>query len=326
MFTQEELNTLIQTAIDEIAYPEDATRLFDPIRYILGLGGKRLRPALVLMAANLYTDEIKPALTPAIGLELYHNFTLLHDDVMDNAPSRRGKPTVHVRWNNNTAILSGDVMQALAYQMIAEAPAPNTRKVLDLFTQTNIQICQGQQYDMEFESRMDVSTDEYIEMIRLKTAVLLGCALKMGAIIGGATEKDTDLLYRFGENIGLAFQLQDDWLDCWGNPETFGKCIGGDITNGKKTFLLINALKNAESKDRKTMTEELAPESSRLNKNEKIACFCNIYKKCGAEQACREAILHYHRQALDLLENLSIPQQNLEPLKALADKLINRSI
>lgn len=326
MFTQQELNSYIQTAIDRIAYPQEAAQLFEPVKYILGLGGKRLRPMLVLMASNLYTDTIEPTIIPAVGLEMYHNFTLLHDDVMDNAPSRRGKPTVHIQWNNNTAILSGDVMQALAYQMIAQAPAPNTQKALDIFTLTNIQICQGQQYDMEFESRMDVSIDEYLKMIRLKTAVLLGCALKMGAIIGGAPENDADLLYRFGENIGLAFQLQDDWLDCWGNPETFGKCIGGDIINGKKTYLLISALKNTDEESRKIMIEELSPATSRLGNAEKIDYFCNIYKKCGAEQACREAILNYHEKALDLLENLSVEQKKLEPLKALANKLINRSI
>lgn len=326
MFTPKELNTYIQTAIEKIAYPQEAALLFEPVAYILGLGGKRLRPMLVLMASNLYTDDIEGALAPAIGLEMYHNFTLLHDDVMDNAPSRRGKPTVHVKWNNNTAILSGDVMQALAYQMIAKAPAPNTRKILDLFTLTNIQICEGQQYDMEFESRTDVSIDEYMKMIRLKTAVLLGCALKTGAIIGGASADDANNLYRFGENIGLAFQLQDDWLDCWGDPETFGKCIGGDIINGKKTYLLINALESAEEEDRKTMLDELSPETSCLDNAEKIACFCHIYKKCGAEQACRKAILQYHEQALAFLNKLSIEKQKLEPLKTLANQLINRSI
>jgi len=326
MFTQEELNTRIQNAIGNITYPQEATRLFDPIKYILKLGGKRLRPALVLMAANLYTDDIEPAMGPAIGLEIYHNFTLLHDDVMDNAPSRRGNPTVHVKWDNNTAILSGDAMQALAYQWMAKVPISVAQTILDIFTRTNIQICEGQQYDMEFENRMDVSTDEYIEMIRLKTAVLLGCALKTGAIIGGAPAEDADLLYRFGENIGLAFQLQDDWLDCWGDPKTFGKRIGGDIINGKKTYLLINALKNAESEDRESMVEALAPKTSRLNEDEKIARFCHIYIKCGAEQACREAIQRYHKQALALLENLSVSQQKLEPLKVLANKLINRSI
>lgn len=325
MFTQEELNQKIQTAIEQMAYPTEAPRLFDPARYALSAGGKRLRPTLALMAANLYTDDVDLALTPAVGIEMYHNFTLLHDDVMDNAPTRRGRPTVHVRWDSNTAILTGDVMQGLAYDMIAAAPAPVLKTVIDLFTRTNIQICEGQQLDMEFENRLDVTTAEYIEMIRLKTAVLLGCALKTGALIGGAPRDEAEKLYHFGENIGLAFQLQDDWLDCWGDPATFGKRIGGDILNGKKTYLLINALAKADGQDRETLLRELSPDTAQLSPSEKIDSFIHIYIRCGAETSCREAIRHYQEQGLTLLQSLNVPAERLGQLTSLIDKLTQRA-
>jgi len=315
MYTIEELSSMIQEGIQNIEYPSLAPKLYDPVIYTLETGGKRLRPTLVLMAANLYTDDLKKVITPALGLEMYHNFTLLHDDVMDKAPDRRGRPTVHVKWNDSVAILSGDAMQALAYQLIAQTPGNTLRDVIDLFNTTNIEIGEGQQLDMEFETRDDVTVDEYIEMIRLKTSVLVGCALKMGALIAEAPANDAQILYDFGMNIGLAFQLQDDWLDCWGDPKTFGKRIGGDILCNKKTFLRITAEKAAPLPDTSMMSEE-----------EKIEAIKAHYIATGAEKACREAIAFYHKKGMEALAQLNFDDSQLKYLKAFAAKLENRKI
>lgn len=331
MKTQVELNNLIQEGINNLSYPSTAKGMYEPIRYTLASGGKRLRPTLVLIAANLYTEDLSQAITPALGIEMYHNFTLLHDDVMDKAPERRGRATVHVKWNDNQAILSGDAMVGLAYQLISEAPARVLKHVMDTFNLMNQEICQGQQYDMEFETRNDVTIEEYLEMIRLKTSVLLGRALQIGAYIGqdktygNLTElgvkryerldKDIDTLFKFGVSLGLAFQLQDDWLDCWGDPKTFGKRIGGDILQDKKTYLRITALKNAAEPDTTGMTDE-----------QKIEAYKEFYKKSGAEKACRQAIAHYHQEAIKALHHLSVPSEKVRLLKDLAAKLENRNV
>ena len=331
MKTQVELNNLIQEGINNLSYPSTAKGMYEPIRYTLASGGKRLRPTLVLIAANLYTEDLSQAITPALGIEMYHNFTLLHDDVMDKAPERRGRATVHVKWNDNQAILSGDAMVGLAYQLISEAPARVLKHVMDTFNLMNQEICQGQQYDMEFETRNDVTIEEYLEMIRLKTSVLLGRALQIGAYIGqdktygNLTElgvkryerldKDIDTLFKFGVSLGLAFQLQDDWLDCWGDPKTFGKRIGGDILQDKKTYLRITALKNAAEPDTTGMTDE-----------QKIEAYKEFYKKSGAEKACRQAIAHYHQEAIKALHHLSVPIEKVRLLKDLAAKLENRNV
>ncbi|MDO4496959.1 MAG: polyprenyl synthetase family protein [Bacteroidales bacterium] len=315
MYTQEELSAMIQKGIDTIEYPSLAPKLYDPVIYTLETGGKRLRPMLVLMAANLYTEELEQAIDPALGLEMYHNFTLLHDDVMDKAPDRRGRATVHVKWNDSVAILSGDAMQALAYQLIGKTPDHAFRPVMDLFTTTNIEIGEGQQLDMEFETRNDVTIPEYIEMIRLKTSVLVGCALKMGALIAGAPAEEAQVLYDFGTNIGLAFQLQDDWLDCWGDPKTFGKRIGGDILCNKKTFLRITAEKNAPM-----------PQTDGMSEEEKIETVKAYYIQSGAEKACKEAIAHYHQLGMEALKKLPFDDEKLIHLKAFAAKLENRKI
>lgn len=331
MKTQAELNEMIEEGLATLAYPTTAATLYDPIRYTLQSGGKRVRPTLVLIAANLYTENLTSALLPALGVEVYHNFTLLHDDVMDKAPSRRGRATVHVKWNENQAILSGDAMEGLAYQLISEAPPRVLKAVLDTFNRMNQEICQGQQYDMEFETRNDVTIDEYIEMIRLKTSVLLGRALQIGAYIGQDKQfgnltdiglkryewldKDIEVLFKFGTSLGLAFQLQDDWLDCWGDPRTFGKRIGGDILENKKTFLRITALANAPEPDTEGMTDQ-----------QKIETYKTYYKKSGAEKACRQAITRYHQEAIKSLAQMSCPQEKLQLLKALAAKLENRKV
>ena len=336
MYTQSELSEMLRSAVGHLHYPDEAPRLYEPVRYTLDAGGKRLRPTLVLMAANLFTDDVQPALQPAVGLELYHNFTLLHDDVMDKAPDRRGRATVHVKWNDNAAILSGDAMQGLAYTLVGTTPVAVLKPVLDLFNRTNLEICAGQQLDMEFERRNDVSADEYIRMIRLKTSVLLGCALKMGALIGRQTAaergvpagspEDAELLYRIGEHLGLAFQLQDDWLDCWGDAKTFGKRIGGDIVQNKKTYLLIRALELADGPDLDTLLAELHPATARLSEAEKIAFFTDVYQRCGAEAACRKAIEYYQRAALDALGRLSVDHKRTTALATLAQSLTHRQV
>ena len=236
---------LIQHYIDSLPYERKPESLYEPIKYVLSLGGKRIRPMLMLMSYALYKDDVESILPQAIGLETYHNYTLLHDDLMDNADVRRGMPTVHRKWDANTAILSGDSMLVLAYQRMQYCPADKLPSVLDVFTTTALEIGEGQQYDMEFETRNDVREEEYIEMIRLKTSVLLACATKIGAIMADAPKEDVDNLYRFGERMGLAFQLQDDFLDVYGDPAVFGKAIGGDITSNKKTYMLINAIGKA---------------------------------------------------------------------------------
>ncbi|MBP5679717.1 MAG: polyprenyl synthetase family protein [Bacteroidales bacterium] len=315
MYTQDELSDIIQKGIDQIQYPTLAPRLYEPVRYTMESGGKRLRPLLALMATNLFKEDITPAIQPALGIEMYHNFTLLHDDVMDKAPERRGRATVHVKWNDNTAILSGDAMQALAYQLIAEAPAYCLKSVLDVFNTTNIEIDEGQQLDMEFESRNDVQTEEYIEMIRLKTSVLLGCALKVGALIGEATPTQVKALYDFGINLGLAFQLQDDWLDCWGDPRTFGKRIGGDILCDKKTYLRILAEKAAP-----------IPSADKTDEQQYIETVKQYYVETGAEQACRDAIAYYVAKAKENLQELNLPDEKVAPLRAFVGKLENRKV
>lgn len=335
MFTQQELSQLINATIERIDYPDLAPKLFEPVQYMLSSGGKRVRPCLVLMAANLFSDDIQPALTPAVGLEIYHNFTLLHDDVMDKAPERHGKPTVHLKWNENSAILSGDAMQALAYTYIATVPTPVLRPVIEAFNKMNVEIGEGQQLDIDFETRQDVTADEYIQMIRLKTSVLLGCALRMGGLIGRqlaidsrngmeGKPEDIDLLYTFGENVGLAFQLQDDWLDCWGDPATFGKRIGGDILCNKKTYLLIHALQMADGKNLETLLQEINPKKARMGEEEKIEFFKKVYAECGAESACRKAIEYYQATALDALNHLSIDRKRTKALSALAQSLTHR--
>ena len=235
MKTSKEILDIVSRYIDSLPYDRQPLSLYEPIKYVLSAGGKRIRPSFVLMAYDMFRDDVETALPAAAALETYHNYTLLHDDLMDNADVRRGRPTVHKKWDANTAILSGDTMLSLAYLHLAKVEAARLKPALDLFTETALEVSEGQQYDMEFESRNDVAEAEYIEMIRLKTSVLLACALKMGALLAGASEEDMELIYKFGEKVGLAFQLQDDYLDVYGDPAVFGKATGGDITSNKKT-------------------------------------------------------------------------------------------
>ncbi len=322
MKTFQEISEIINNEVSRLNWQKSPTQLYEPIGYVLSMGGKRVRPALTLLACNMFSDDIKPAIKPALGIEIFHNFTLLHDDIMDRADIRRGKPTVHKKWDDNTAILSGDMMQIIAYQFIAETPYKYLKQVLDVFSVTAGEICEGQQYDMDFESRSNVSSEEYIEMIRLKTAVLLGCALKCGAIIGGASASDAQNLYDFGINIGLAFQLKDDLLDVYGNEATFGKKIGGDILCNKKTFLLIQAQKLAKGEIFDTLNGWL--QKSYQQPEEKIAAVTEIYNLLGVKKICEEKMNFYYERALANLKNVSVSEDKKHEITQLAKQLMYR--
>lgn len=293
--------------------------IYDPINYALSMGGKRIRPVLMLMAYSLYKGDPEKILPAALAIETYHNYTLLHDDVMDKADVRRGMPTVHRKWNENTAILSGDSMLVKAYERIMQTDDKHLRKVLELFTTTALEIGEGQQYDLEFETRMDVTEAEYIEMIRLKTSVLLACALKMGAILADAPEEDCERLYEFGINMGLAFQLQDDYLDVYGDFKTFGKAIGGDILCDKKTFMLINAIRltKEQSKDFDFHKDYPTPQ-------EKIDAVTALYNELGIDQLALQKIDYYFELANKSLDSVSLPAERKQPLLDYLHKMMKR--
>ena len=322
MHTFNEYLERVNNAIKAIPYPEQPSHLYEPITYTMDLGGKRLRPVLVLMACEAVGGDINRALTPAIGLEMFHNFTLLHDDVMDKADIRRGKPTVHVKWDDNTAILSGDAMLTMATRLLAQAPADVMPQVMDLYNRPAMEIYEGQQYDVDFETRNDVTVDEYIEMIRLKTSVLLGCACKMGALIGGADEATAQLFYKVGENLGLAFQLQDDMLDVWGDEATFGKAIGGDIMNNKKTFLLINAMQRATGDHKVELSLWLStPNASRAVK---VPAVTAIYDALNLRSLSLDAINRYNDEALNALNKIAISNEARSEFANFITRLVKR--
>ncbi len=310
---------LVNQSIEAIPYPDSPSQLYEPIAYHMALGGKRIRPVLALMACDAMGGDPSIAIDAAVGLEMFHNFTLLHDDVMDNADVRRGKPTVHRRWNDNTAILSGDTMLTIATQYIARC---DNRQVMDLFNKTAIEIYEGQQWDMDYEHRNDVSVDEYINMIRLKTSVLLGCALKMGALIADADEQQADTLYEAGVNMGLAFQLTDDMLDVWGDPATFGKEIGGDIMNNKKTYLLINAMRLVQGDDADELRHWLNdPYATRDNK---VPAVTALYERLGVRQMAQDAITHYNDLAVTAFNRLKIRDEDRNAFINLTNRLAGR--
>lgn len=324
MKTFNEITQIVATELEKISWEKEPQGLYAPIAYVLSMGGKRIRPALALMACNLYQEDVLPAVNTALGIEVFHNFTLLHDDIMDKADVRRGKPTVHKKWNDNTAILSGDVMQIAAYQLIAQTPIQVLKPVLDLFSQTAAEICEGQQYDVDFENRNDVEAAEYLEMIRLKTAVLLGCALKSGALVGGAGEEDAQNLYDFGIHIGLAFQLKDDLLDVYGDEATFGKKIGGDILCNKKTYLLIHALELAEGNDAIELQKWLNTNDETTN-NLKISAVTELYNKLGVKAICEDKMQDFYTKAIANLENVSVADNKKQELRNLAAILMLRN-
>ncbi len=296
--------------------------LYAPVCYALGGSGKRLRPLLVLLGHQLFDDHFAGAMPAALAIEVFHNFTLLHDDIMDKADIRRNQPTVHRRFSENRAILSGDVMAFVAYQLLLETRNDKLDEIISLFSQTAVEICEGQQLDMDFESRTDVSVEEYMEMIRLKTAVLLACALKTGSLLGGADEAKATLMYEAGINLGLAFQLQDDYLDTYGNESAFGKKIGGDIVTGKKTFLLTNALQLARGADRSELLRWL--EETNAPDAEKVKAVRAVYDKLKIGGMTRCLIGEYHRRAVSLIESLEVDSPGKEPLTSLCEKLIKR--
>ena len=312
----------VNAAIENLPYPAQPVHLYEPISYTMALGGKRIRPVLVLMACEAVGGDIEKAIMPAVGLEMYHNFTLLHDDVMDKADIRRGKPTVHVKWDDNTAILSGDAMLTMATQLIARADAAVMPQVMELFNRTAMEIYEGQQYDMDFESRGDVTVEEYIAMIRLKTSVLLGCACKMGALIGGADEATAQRFYEIGENLGLAFQLQDDMLDVWGDEATFGKAIGGDIMNNKKTFLLINACQRATDDNRIELALWLNTENA--SRAVKVPAVTAIYERLGLKELSEAEIAKYNDKAMAAVFETAVDEPAKKAFIDLISRLVKR--
>jgi len=324
MHSFKELQEVVQKEIDGLEFATPPEGLFEPMKYILGIGGKRLRPILVLLSANLFKEDLSKVCLPAIGIEVFHNFTLLHDDVMDNAPIRRNKPTVHEHWNSNVAILSGDAMSIKAYQYIVSCEDRHLRDVLTVFNQTALEVCEGQQFDMEFEERKDVKVEEYLEMIRLKTAVLLGGSLKMGAVMGDADSKDSDLLYHFGVNLGMAFQLQDDLLDVFGEEAVFGKKIGGDILSNKKTFLLIKAFETATGETKEELNSWIELEN--FNPEEKIEKVKAIYEKLNVRDFSQQRIDEYFSLCLEYLDKVNVPAEKKKELYTLVKRLVNRSV
>ena len=319
-----ELLDKVNAHIEQLDYAHEPMNLYEPVKYILALGGKRIRPAMMLMAYNMYRNDVEQILDPALALEIYHNFTLLHDDLMDHADVRRGKPTVHKHWNANTAILSGDVMLTLADVYMSRVSDTYFREVMATFHKTSIEIAEGQQYDMDFENRTDVTEEEYIEMIRLKTSVLLACALKIGAILGGASKEDAQHLYRLGECIGLAFQLRDDYLDVYGDPKVFGKKIGGDILCNKKTYLYINALRLA-NKEQRTELDYWASTTD-INPEEKIAAVTAIYTALGLPEKSRTIEERYYTLAKAELEALSVSTEQKAILAQFMAMLMERNV
>ena len=321
MHSISKLQAIIQQAIAQTSYPEHPKELYQPISYLMDLGGKRMRPVSLLMACNLFTDDISKALKPAIAIEVFHNFTLMHDDIMDNAPLRRGKPTVQNKWNNNVAILSGDVMLVEAYKLIMQVEHELLPEVLHIFNETAVGVCEGQQIDMNFESLPNVREEDYIQMIRLKTAVLLASALKIGALIGGASKADAELLYDFGINLGLAFQLNDDILDVYGDPEKFGKQVGGDIISNKKTFMLIKAQELAAGE----MKAELRNWLKETGKpQEKVSAVTKIYDKLEVKQLAEIKVAGYALAAMQCLQRVSTEETKKEILSSFVDSLSAR--
>ncbi len=322
MLTANEILEKINSYLDNLPYTREPQSLYEPVKYALSMGGKRIRPSLMLMAYNMFKDDPESILPTACAIETYHNYTLLHDDLMDNAAMRRGMPTVHVKWDANTAILSGDSMLVLAFQRMMQCAPDKLKSVLDLFTETSLEIGEGQQYDMDFESRTDVTEDEYIEMIRLKTSVLLACSLKLGAIQAGAPAADADNLYKFGELMGLAFQLQDDYLDVYGDPAVFGKAIGGDILCNKKTYMLINAYNRAGDDMRGELTRWVTAEE--FDPAEKIAAVTAIYDKVGIKELAEQKINYYFDQSRKYLAAVNVPDERKAVLAGYTDKMMKR--
>lgn len=323
MLTANEIQNKVNGYLDKLPYDRKPATLYAPIKYVLSLGGKRIRPVLMLLAYNLYKEDPESILPTACALETYHNYTLLHDDLMDHADVRRGHPTVHRKWDANTAILSGDSMLVMAYERMMNCAAGKLQPLMALFTETALEIGEGQQYDMDFENRQDVTEDEYIEMIRLKTSVLLACAMKMGAIQADATVEDAERLYKFGEQMGLAFQLQDDFLDVYGDPKVFGKAIGGDITSNKKTYMLIKAYQNADDSQRAELQKWISLKD--FDKQEKIKSVTDLYNQIGIKELCEKKIAYYFGEANKYLDQVDVDEDRKQNLRDFTKSMMKRN-
>ena len=328
MYNSDEILNKVNEYIEHLPYDRKPESLYAPIKYVLSLGGKRIRPTLMMLSYNLYKDDVENILPAACAIETYHNYTLLHDDLMDNALLRRGHQTVHVKWDANTAILSGDSMLVTAYQQMLTPyqETGNNQKaiipVMQLFTETALEIGEGQQYDMDFENRMDVTEDEYIEMIRLKTSVLLACAMKIGGILADAPEEDVNNLYKFGEQMGLAFQLQDDFLDVYGDTKIFGKAIGGDITSNKKTYMLINACNRANEEQRKELSHWLSLKE--FDAQEKIKAVTRLYDEIGIDKLAQRKMEYYYEQSRKYLDAVNVPEERKAEIRQYAAQMMKR--
>jgi len=322
MTSYEKLLPLIEERINQYTRELPSSGLNDPIRYLMEFGGKRIRPAIALMACELFGGKISEALSASVALEVFHNFTLVHDDIMDQAPLRRGKTAVHIKWTTNSAILSGDVMSIHATQLICSSRQSWVHDVLSTFLKTAVEVCEGQQLDMDFEARTIVSHEEYIEMIRLKTAVLLACALKIGASIGGAGVEDQEKLYQFGENMGLAFQIKDDYLDVFGDHSKVGKQAGGDIVSNKKTFLSVSALELANDGQRQLWINLLHLDADHAKR--KVEEVTQLYKTLGIDSLALEAVSLYSAKAFGALNELEVPEERKEGLLRFVESLANR--
>lgn len=323
MYTLAEAQKLVEKHIQNLTIPDTPPELYEPVRYILSLGGKRIRPALVILACDMFAGAAEPALLPAMAIEIFHNFTLLHDDIMDRSPLRRGHPTVHVKYNENVAILSGDVMSILASRLMNKAPGVVLSVVHEEFTKTAMEVCEGQQMDMNFEELLTVSEEEYLTMIELKTAVLIAASLKIGAILGGASQRDSEDLYKFGKNLGLAFQLQDDLLDTYGDQELTGKNLGTDIVDNKKTFLMIQALETASERQREELTGWLTRKE--FDPEQKIAAVTSIFDSLNIKEVTEIRIQDYYQKALANLDDLKRPKERKSELYSFASFLMNRN-
>jgi geranylgeranyl diphosphate synthase type II len=324
MRTISEYQDLISRHFESIKYQKEPNNLYEPIRYILSLGGKRLRPVLTLMATEVFDVDCQKALAAATAVEVFHNFSLIHDDIMDDAPLRRGNETVHEKWNINTGILSGDAMLILAYQYFEAYEPKIFQELAKLFSKTALEVCEGQQYDVDFETRDDVTIPEYLKMIEYKTAVLVASAMKMGAIVAETTEENKNLIYDFGLNLGLAFQLQDDYLDAFGNPETFGKQVGGDIIENKKTYLYLKAMEFASVNEKEQLLHLFSFQSS--DNTDKINLVKGIFNQTGASAATQKAIENYTFKALETLAKMNIGNDKKAILKAFAENLMSRNV
>lgn len=324
IYNASQLLEKINAYIAALDYKRPPVGLYDPVEYTLALGGKRIRPVLMLMAYNIYKEDVDAILPTATAIETYHNYTLLHDDLMDKADLRRGNLTVHKKWDENTAILSGDTMLVLAYKMMTQCAAPYLKAVMDIFNETALEIGEGQQYDMEFETRNDVTEVEYLEMIRLKTSVLLAASMKIGAVQAGASDEDVDNLYNFGLQLGLAFQLQDDYLDVYGDPAVFGKKIGGDILCNKKTYMLINALQHANAEQQAELERWIAVTD--YNPQEKVKAVTALYDAIGIKELCHKKIESYFHAAEECLANIKVDEARKVELRNFALSLMGRNV